>query len=193
MKHFLIAAGALALAVTAYAATPAAAEAKDSTATVTIVDDPQAGQLQLASVPSFDFKAVTALSIYNGFTKNAIAASGDLKIIDGRPLDIPEGWNLTIKLGQFTAGANNTLATSTLSLHTPQDATLALAGELTSNGQTLSLASTNKRGTLTQAAGTISADLNQAATPDAQVKNGDLYTADLTWTLNAQTSPAPAL
>lgn len=193
MKHSLIAAGALVLAVTAYAATPAAAEEKPSTATVKIVDNPQAGQLQLASVPSFDFQEVTALSIYNGFKKTGIKAAGDLKIIDGRPLDIPEGWNLNIKLGQFTAGADNPLATSTLTLHTPQDATLALNGVLTSSGQTHSVENTNQRGTLIQAADTIIADLDQAATPTAQVKNGDLYTAHLTWTLNAQTAPAPAL
>ncbi|WP_179394870.1 WxL domain-containing protein [Lacticaseibacillus absianus] len=173
----------------------AAAEAKvtdQTTATVQITDtDPADGGLTLIQAPNFDFKTVAAEAIYNGFERTA-TADQDLIVLDARPFDDANGWTLTTQLGAFRNARAGELNTSALAFNTTvTDPAFAANGELTTNGNaTLVVSPASIRGTQALAADGLHVKLTQTGT-QLQVKKGDRFTADLTWTL-APAAATPA-
>lgn len=144
---------------------------------------PSLGKLTLDQVPNFRFGNVLAKDVYVGTNvqKQPYEVNDTLKITDSR---VNPGWKLTAKMTKMASKAGHRLNTTTVNMSgLPGGANLGLVD----NDSETTIASTKLSNTWQ-----VTGNLSMAANPDLQIKAGETFSSDITWTLNNTQPEVPA-
>lgn len=144
---------------------------------------PSLGKLTLDQVPNFRFGNVLAKDVYAGTNaqNQPYEVSDTLKITDTR---VNPGWKLTAKMTKMASKAGHRLNTTTVNMSgLPGGTNLGLVD----NDSETTIASTKLSNTWQ-----VTGNLLMAANPDLQIEPGEIFSSDITWTLNNTQPEVPA-